>query len=368
MLYLLLASLFSLSVHSTEFTPVESDGFDFDILGEDFNLAINGEINIGGTASYRNGRDLFAQESFLELSLQWRRRVRLQVALKLEAALKESSIQLTEDFSLGEFIRDAYIEIREIGGKNVILIVGKRNIPISIMEDDSFMPFNSEGIGHELRNIKEVFGFTLETRRLNFLGFEDASVSFFETEGGDFRVGDIDGFSVRLTHNLKREDLDLVIGHTRLGNGHLDTDAETRTNIGLIYNQEKYAARFEVFYLNNNPNFPDARLATVTGIRYDVNSYTQVVMETTLIFRELMQISLGVKTNLTSRLSVGAEVGYIRNFDDKDEVYAGVSLKYRLGNVYTSYNDAYLFNGIEDWEDLEEGEKDLDFIGWDPNR
>lgn len=322
-------------------------------LESDFQIAVDGEINASGiTGNGDTASGTSFQESYVSLSATYKNKVRAVLTAKLEEIFKENKVELNDDFSLGEFIKEAYIEIREIKGAPVAVIVGKQ--PIAFGQNVQAMPLFQNNPLAGLQEIDEVFGVTVELTEGLFGIFDQAEVSVFESKGGDFEVGKIDGVSVRLSKALTDNWL-LSLSHAEQGNEHLGTGTEKRTSVGLIgeTSDGMLVGWVEGIYFSNNPEYPNSSFGITAGGMMRVHETTDIIVEYTWVEKEVQQIGLGARVALTSNVSVGAEIRYSDYVSRKDEVTFGVNLTYTFGTSGRVQNQTSIFgNKGEDDSDI----------------
>ena len=324
---------------------------DSQLLGNDFRISYDSEINTNYSNGAEEGDVVNLEGSYISLSLQWKNKIRGKIRTKLEQIFQDNRVEFNDDFSLGEFIKEASIQITEINGSPMAIIIGKQ--PMAFGQNVQAMPLFKNNPLAEMQDIDEVFGVTVDLTEGIFGLFDQAEISAFETEDGDFEIGDIDGVSVRLSKMLTDQVL-LTLSHSELGNGHLDTGRERRSSVGLIGESTDgvLVGWVEGLYFSDNPEYPNADFGITTGAMMRVHETTDVILEYNYIRKELQEIGLGVRTNLTQNISVGAEVryqNYVESDRDNDTIF-GISLTYRLGSTPYSKNDTYLF-GEDNEED-----------------
>lgn len=324
---------------------------DRDLLGDNFNISIDGEVNFGGLIDREGEINSHFGGSFVSLSVEWRNKVRAVVTAKLDTLFAENDIEFNDNFSIGEFIKEAYIEIREVGGTPVAVVVGKQPIPFA--QGVEAMPFYDNNPLQDLQEIKEVYGVTVNLTEGLFGLFDQAEVSAFETDGGDLSLGRIDGVSIRLSR-LITENWLLTLSHASLGNEHLDTGHENRTSIGLIGQSSDgvLVGWVEGMYISNNPKYLESNYGITAGAMMRVHRSTDVIVEYSWIEKELQEIGLGVRTALTRNLSLGAEVRYQMNQSSRNDIITGIVLTYTFGNTPYSHNYDYLFGEQDDFSDF----------------
>ena len=331
---LFMASLFT--------SPIYAQG-DLELLDGDFRVGYEGEINANASAATESNNSVNLQESYVSLNATWKNKIRAVVTAKLEKIFKDNKVSLNDDFDLAEFIEEAYIEIREINGSPIAVIVGKQ--PIAFGQNVQAMPLFQNNPLAGLQEISEVFGVTVDLTEGLFGIFDQAEVSVFETEGGDLKLGSIDGVSVRLSKMLTDNWL-LTLSHAEMGNGHLDTGHERRTSVGLIGESMdgNLVGWVEGMYFSNNPEHPKADFAITVGGMVKVHETTDVIVEYNYVEKELHQIAVGARTGLTENLTLGVEVRYNNYVDERDDEFViGANLNYAFGSSSRPVNEHYIF-------------------------
>jgi hypothetical protein len=326
-------------------TQILAQGSDIELLGGDFRVGYEAEINSNASTSTEGQNSINLRGSYISLNAEWKNKVRLVLTAKLEKIFKENKVSFSDDFSLEEFIEEAYIEIKEVGGSPIAVIVGKQPIPFS--QKVQAMPIFSDNPVAGLQNINEVYGVTVDLTEGLFGIFDQVEVSAFETEKGDLKLGTIDGVSVRLSKMLT-DNILLTIGHAEMGNTHLDTGHERRTSIGLVAesNDGMLVGWVEGMFFSNNPNYPDSSFAITAGAMVRVHRTTDVIVEFNYVEKELNQYAIGTRTALTSNLTLGVEARYNDYQDGRDnDVVFGVNLSYSFGSSGYRPNEEFLFNG-----------------------
>lgn len=346
-----LLSLFVASQMALSPTNLLAQEDDSALLGDDFRVSYDSEINTNYSAGAEEGDSVNLDGSYVSLSVEWKNKIRGVIKTKLEQIFQDNRVEFNDDFSLGEFIKEAYIEIREINGSPMAIVVGKQ--PMAFGQNVEAMPLFENNPLSEMQDIDEVFGVTVDLSEGLFGVFDQAEFSVFETEQGDFKIGEVDGVSLRLSKMLTDQVL-LTLSHAELGNSHLDTGHERRTSVGLIGESTDgvLVGWVEGLYFSNSPEYPDADFGITTGAMMRVHETTDVIVEYSYIQKELHEIGLGVRTNLTENVSIGAEVRYQNYVEDNrgDDVIFGISLTYKFGSTPYSKNDTYLF-GEDNEED-----------------
>lgn len=341
----LLPLVFAGLMSASPLTMAQDDG---DLLGNDFQFGYDAEINVNGTSSNENGEMTNLNESFVSLYADWKKQlIRGVITFKLNELFKENKVDFNDDFDLAAFIEEAYIEIRQINGAPVAVVVGKQPIPFG--NDIKPMPIFENNPLASMQDIDEVVGLTVELSEGLFGIFDQVEASVFETEGGDLEVGKIDGISVRLSKMLNDNWL-LSLSHAEMGNNHLQTGHERRTSIGLVGTSTDgmLVGWVEGMFFSNNPEYPNAEFALTVGGMVRVHKTTDVIIEYNYVQDNVSQIAVGVRTALTARTTLGLEVRY-NDFDDKkDEFVIGLNLNYAIGSGGYKPNEHYIFGQDND--------------------
>ncbi|PIP90288.1 MAG: hypothetical protein COW01_02460 [Bdellovibrionales bacterium CG12_big_fil_rev_8_21_14_0_65_38_15] len=320
---------------------------DTGLLGNDFSLGIEGEINAFGRASTQGQADAYLSGSYVSLSAGFKDKVRAVVTARLDRIFEDSSLTLNEQFKLGEFIHEAYIEIRDVGGKPIALVIGKQ--PIAFGQRIQAMPLFRDNPMDDLQRIDQVYGFTVDLQEGLFGLFDQVEISAFESGAGDLEIGKIDSLSVRLSKMLTDQWM-LTASHASVGHTGTNNGRETRTSIGLIgESTDGYLVGWaEAVFFSNNPRHQNSNFAFTVGGMIRISETSDVVIEYNSIKNEVREVGLGLTTALTRNLSAGAEVRWIDHLDtDQQELTFGVSMTYTFGSNRRQTNEEYLFDGEE---------------------
>lgn len=320
---------------------------DTGLLGGDFDIAVEGEINAFGRASTQGQADAYLSGSYVSLSVGFKDKVRAVVTAQLEEVFKDRSLTLNEQFQLGEFIKEAYIEIRDVAGKPIALVIGKQ--PIAFGQRVQAMPLFRDNPMEDLQKITQVYGFTVDLQEGLFGLFDQVEISAFESGAGDLEIGKIDSLSVRLSKMLTDQWM-LTASHASLGHSGTGNGRETKTSIGLIGETTDgfLVGWAEAIFFSNNPRHQNSNFAFTVGGMIRVSETSDVVIEYNSIKNEVREVGLGLTTALTRNLSAGAEVRWIDHLDtDQQELTFGVSMTYTFGSNRRQTNEEYLFDGEE---------------------
>ena len=320
-------------------TPIMAQ--DIGLLGDDFNVSYYGEVNANYVKHPTYAYDY--HYAWLSLGVEWKNKVRAVLTTSLTATFEDGNIELEDDFSIEEFITEAYIEIKEVGGAPVAIIVGKQAIPFGQKVEE--MPVFGNNPMEDHYGVDEVFGLTVKLNQ-GLLGLIDsASVSAFETESGDLSIGDINGISVKISKELS-ENIALNAGAAHISSNTSGVEDESRVTLGLITksNSGDLVGWVNGMLFSNNPEYPNTDFAITAGAKYQLTKAADVVVEMTYVEKEVMQYSIGTNIAITKRITVGAEVRY-NDYEDArdDEVVFGLNTRYTFGVNDYGPNEEYIF-------------------------
>lgn len=271
------------------------------------------------------GEKVSVEDAFLRLKYNATRNIRFLLLAKFEADLRENGVSLPVDFDIEKFIWSAFIEIREVAGQPVALIVGKHNMAFGsnatrLPTEDAF------GIGENLIRTGEVIGVTvrLDKRILNFLDTLEASI--FETGQSDLGIGSIDGFAVRVSKRVVRNVVAKASYRYR-GFGDDNTKNEEHTfGLAVVYSDGRWSAWVEGLGLVDNNNYPNANFALVIGVARFL-SFGEVSGEFQFVENHFHAYRVGLKVPVTRNIMVGPEARYTVNNNGKSSFAIGARVK-----------------------------------------
>jgi hypothetical protein len=243
----------------------------------------------------------------VKISAQLSKQIKLVIGLELKSKLRANGDNTTSDFDIEKFLKEAYIEIKNIDGVPVAFVVGKHKIAFG--QDFSDMPGSDLGPLHNTAKMDQVMGVTVSLDKLPF--FDLVQISGFETGAGDLKIGDLDGASIRLTKNIT-DQIKAQASYMHAGNG--TDDDEDRVSVGLIYDNGDWTAWIEGIYTNGNSDFDHG----VSGGASKKVGPGRVVVEATYLHDALTQYGVGYKFMVGKNLEFGPEVRYVDYADGRD--------------------------------------------------
>lgn len=270
--------------------------------------------------------------SSIKITAQMAENIKAVLKMKLDREFRVNGSANNPDFDVEDFIEEANIEIRKIGGRPVAVIIGKQQIAFG--QHLSKMPVFQNSALHGLFEQKQVFGLTVALD-MDFNLFDKLEASFFETKANDLSIGEFDGYSVRLTKNLSKA-LKVVVSHMDKGNGYNSSlDSEQRTSLGVVYKNPKggWTAYLEGIYFQGNTTYKLGNYGVEAGMSFKAGP-GEVAVETTLIEDSLVQLGIGYVFQVNSELTFGPEIRYV-NYSSamgkKDGFVIGLRLTYKFG-------------------------------------
>jgi hypothetical protein len=352
-LFIICFLIFSNNILAQDQSELELEN-DEELVEQDFSLQLDGrfmadtffsEITEGAPSVNLN-------ESFISLSASYRERIKLVLIANLGHLVENGEVALNENIDIEKFIRDAYIELRNINDIPVAIIIGKH--PITFGQNIQEMPGWANGPLRNLQEIREVYGVTITLTRSILGAFDQIDYSIFEQESGDLSLGKLNGHNLRLTKYLN-EQLLLTIGLQQKEN--LDQTKNRQARVGLVGMDKsgKFIGWAEGMIFSNDPNYPESNFALTMGASYQFIKNTKVVVEFNLLEKELIQLGLGVKTTINKSLTAGVDVRFGQNLQSGElEYFLGLNLSYSF-NFGTKNNlDEELLLFEDELESIEE--------------
>jgi hypothetical protein len=234
--------------------------------------------------------------------------IRVVVTTALTQQLREAGVNVSDDFDIEEFVRDAYIELRDIAGIPSAVVVGKHQVAFGL--NATQMPSSELNPLYELLRQRQVFGFTVA---LPVKDLFDLEASVFETEENDFEVGSIDGFSIRLSKKINENLSVSASGMLKLDDVDQGrAENEYRASLGVVYRTESgFSAYVEGLYLKDNALMVNENQWGFTGgVSQEIGNTGTLVAEVSWLQDTLTQFAVGYNIALAPNITVGPEVRY----------------------------------------------------------
>lgn len=270
-------------------------------------------------------------ESFVTLSTAYQERIRLALSANLAELINMSDTSFTEDIDWEKFVREAYIEIRNINDMPVAIIIGKQ--PIFFGQNIQQMPSWAQGPMRPVQEIREVFGITVSLTDTLLGLFDQIDYSLFEQGSGDLSIGKLNGQNIRFTKYLNKNLL-LTMGAKRIRVSDIESENQHQARIGLVgkSNNGKLIGWAEGVFLSNDPAYPGSNFAMTVGASYELLPNSTVVVELNYVNKYLTQLGFGLKTQMNETLQAGIDIRMGQNLQTNEmEYFLGFNLTYYFG-------------------------------------
>ena len=307
-----------------------------------------------GPAAGRIRDQMDSSESYLRLSTELSEHVRIAVSLELNRALRENGKwSEQESVRINELLKEASIELHDMGGVPVAFVIGKHEIAFG--QAVAAMPSYTKSGLYGTQSVDRVMGLTvrLDERILGIIQSVEASIFSSQVDAPLSRggTGRIDSASVRIRGEIL-EGLQFSASAMHLGNKHLgDGSAEQRYSVGLIYTDRSgnWMAWVEGLYHadQNNPNYgQNAHFGITAGVSRRAGP-GDVVAEITWIQNVMTELGLGYRVYVTRNITVGPEIRFTR-WDSpvagsRNDLRLGIAVEVLLGTAAASPDDQVIF-------------------------
>ncbi len=254
-----------------------------------------------GAGDYRFNSRIKA--SSITLTANISKNIKAVLQLKLDQVIRKNGIAVSQTFDLEGFIKQAYVEIANIGGQPIAIIIGKQLIPGSLAYGKPMLDFHEDPL-HPVRDMNELFGFAV---RLDYelIGKIEAAVFENLDAKGDLDLGTIGSVSVRWSREVY-QNLTIGASYTHLGDeANPDADIVEVTGVYKLGDHTFYA---EGMYFHNNPKYHNADFTVMGGYSYKFIKWGEVTAQMTYIHNYLFQVAAGMNFKVNDSLTVGPEV------------------------------------------------------------
>lgn len=271
------------------------------------------------------GDTIAVEDTYLRLKCNITREIRLLLMTRFDAEIRERGISLPVDFDIEKFIWSAFIEIREVAGQPVAIIVGKHRMAFGF--NQSKLPTESDfGIGNKVIRTSQVFGVTVRLDRRLIEVLDTAEVSFFETGKGDLRLGEFDGVAVRVTKRVMRN-IRVTGSYRYQGFGsEANKDPEHTFGLAVVYEDGRWTAWVEGLGFVDNNRFPNAGYALIIGVARYI-SIGELSAEFQFVENHFEAYRVGLKVPVTKNVSIGPEARYIANNEGRNGFAVGARVQ-----------------------------------------
>lgn len=255
----------------------------------------------------------------IKITAELAEHIKLVLGFDLERELIKNGVEVADDFDFEDFLKEAYIEIKNVGGKALVFVVGKHEIAFG--QDYAGLPNYHNNPVHGAAEYNEVFGFTLRYEMNNF--FDLIELSAFETEKSDLNIGEINGGSIRLTKELT-EKIKAKLSYAKVG------DEENRASLGFVFEEGKWTTWAEGIYIEGSAKYPDASYMFTGGVKRDLGA-GRVIVEGSFVQDTLWQFGVGYELQVADNMTVGPEVRYTDRENGENGWQIGVRTTIKFG-------------------------------------
>jgi hypothetical protein len=289
----------------TSLTLVAEKAFsDASLLGGPITVSAGGAID--GEWKDINSKESIDSIFWFSVDVEINENIRAYLASFIYRRLRSNGKAVEIDkVDIEQFIDEAYIEIKNVGGQPIAFIVGKQYIPFGL--DSNQMPIYTDDPTYwTITETSGVFGFTVNLENLPF--FDLVEISGFETEGYDLNISSLDGGSIRVSKEVT-DNLKVKASYIQLGNEHSIKEAEKRVSLGFILKNGEWTTWLEGVHVSGNSSYPEMDIGVVGGIAKKVGK-GRIVIQGSYLAQALKQIGFGYKRKIARNVTLASELRY----------------------------------------------------------
>ena len=197
--------------------------------------------------------------------------ISIALAADLSHIFETYRLNLNDDFDWERFITQASLQIQDIGGEPVALILGKHTIPFGQGYTRMPLPFFWNNSAASMQEIQGVLGMSVKVSELsNFQSLlDEVEMSIFESSSTwDFNIEGKPAYSMRITKTIETDDYEhkITSSYTKIDNDHLNLPPflkigryQERISLGLITEptfSDELLLWWEGIYFENHPLYP----------------------------------------------------------------------------------------------------------------
>ncbi len=241
-------------------------------------LHVEGQANfdVRGSSVQDYESQLRVQDAEIKFELLVREGIKLVVKTEIEQRLNKASRE--KDFDVEKSLEEAYIQIetdKVSGLPRAIIKFGKHAMAFGQRYHE--LPMFKDALLQGLNKENEVIGLTVELPGNFFKIVDSVAISLFEAGGGDLKIADEKGASIRLTKKLS-DRLAAQISGLIKQNPNSNT-SEKRGSLGLVFQSEDGTQKiwFEGVVVDGNPLYQGTALGAQVGGSYKLGPGAVVV-------------------------------------------------------------------------------------------
>ncbi|WII73587.1 hypothetical protein QJS83_06840 [Bdellovibrio sp. 22V] len=289
-------------------------------------LKVDGQANfdVTGSSSEDYERNLRVQDAEIKFELIVREGIKMVVKTELEQKLNKSTMD--EDFDLGKFLEEAYIQIEtdKISGlPRAVITAGKHQMAFG--QNYTELPMFKDALLYNLSKQDEVIGFTVELPANFFKIVDTVAISMFEAGAGDLKVSDEKGASIKLSKELSNQLSAQISGLMKENEG---TDKkEKRGSIGFVFRglDGSWKVWAEGVVVVDHPEFTDTTVGGKIGGSYKVGPGA-VVVEYQYLDKQAHEVAVAYNLPVGTWLVLSPEIRHRRDLSGNgtDETIVGI--------------------------------------------
>ncbi len=304
-------------------------------------------INLDARLStYANSNRRYGvRQSYVSISGEIEEQIRAVITLNIGHLFSSGELAPNQNFSLSQFVREAYIEIRNYKGKPYAFVVGKRPITFGLNLEQ--MPFFERNPLYREMFIQDVYGFTVELTEGLLGALDNLEFTVYERKRNDLLIEEVGNYAFRGQKYISKQAL-INIGYSSEST-KIEEVRKRRFNVGIVGTSKngKVLAWLEGIMFNDRKSIENFTLGVNAGITYLVTKKTKLIVESNIIQNTLYQIGLGAKVNLTKNLALGLEARFTLFPSNTFETFYGLNLTHLIDTeLYkTSSSEPTIFEG-----------------------
>lgn len=315
---------------------------------------IDAELQARAVYSYSNNADsdtTSLSKTYLKLTGKFTEDIRLVLTAELNRALRENGVNVATSQQIDEYLKEAYVEIRNIGGQPIAFVIGKHQVAFG--EEIKRMPIYENSPLYNKLFSERVLGFTVRLNYNLFNVVDGIEASFYQSQQDiglleDGKFGTYDSVSARIKGQINGG-IRYNASFAHVGNNHLgDGQEENKGAVGLIFAKSfdkngvaegPWTAWVNGLVTDKTTNGDDLQFAVTGGASYEVGP-GEVVVEATWLQDQSVQLGIGYKmalyTNDDGTVAATIAPEYRHTFGlngNPDDDSIGVAVSFNMGTV-----------------------------------
>lgn len=264
--------------------------------------------------------------------------IKLVVKTRYSRQLRQNGESGDSDFDFDEFIREAYVEIRNVGGLPVAVVVGKHEIAFG--EHLRALPNYEADPLFGMSRINQVFGVTVALQASDIAALanyvDSVEVSVFESVARDLEIDDLENVSVRVKKRLSDK---LRMSASYMSRERRDGRSGSTLGIGVVYQvSEGLVAWVEGLSFDDARGARGADWGLVLGTSYDLSDRITLVAQISHLEDIETRYSVAGKIKVLKGLEIGPQLTFVRPDQGDDSVEFGITAVYTPGEEPAAFS------------------------------